>query len=267
MTVEIRQSYLVCATPRSGSTLLCEMLRGTGCAGRPREHFEILRHSGLPRQPREYFDDFEDLEVIERLAPIKSATPPLADPIAWREQIRAEGVTGNGVWGGKLMWGHVEDLLVRARGLPGLADADLERALAALVGPPLLVFVTRADKVAQAVSLWRALQTQTWRAGHPGEDPSGAVDAAEYNFAAIDHLLARLSDDEDSWRAWFSRAGHRPLEVTYAELDRDPREPVGRVLRALGCEVPLPPPALSRQRDALSAAWVQRYLREREPVA
>ncbi|MGZ4261677.1 MAG: Stf0 family sulfotransferase, partial [Solirubrobacteraceae bacterium] len=39
------KAYLVCATPRSGSTLLCEMLRETGRAGVPLEHFEILRHS------------------------------------------------------------------------------------------------------------------------------------------------------------------------------------------------------------------------------
>src|SRR4029078_3909620 len=62
------KAYLVCATPRSGSTLLCEMLRETGRAGAPLEHFEILRHSSLPRQPREYFDDLDAPHVIERLA-------------------------------------------------------------------------------------------------------------------------------------------------------------------------------------------------------
>ncbi|MGZ4331338.1 MAG: Stf0 family sulfotransferase, partial [Solirubrobacteraceae bacterium] len=57
------KAYLVCATPRSGSTLLCEMLRETGRAGVPLEHFEILRHSSLPRQPREYFQDLDAPDV------------------------------------------------------------------------------------------------------------------------------------------------------------------------------------------------------------
>jgi LPS sulfotransferase NodH len=35
MTANLQLAYLVCATPRSGSTLLCEMLRETGQAGRP----------------------------------------------------------------------------------------------------------------------------------------------------------------------------------------------------------------------------------------
>ncbi|WP_425081109.1 Stf0 family sulfotransferase [Ruegeria arenilitoris] len=28
-------SYLICRTPRSGSTLLCQLLAATGCAGKP----------------------------------------------------------------------------------------------------------------------------------------------------------------------------------------------------------------------------------------
>ena len=49
------RSYLVCATPRSGSTLVCHALEETGVAGRPEEYFEALRHSGRPRRPEEYF--------------------------------------------------------------------------------------------------------------------------------------------------------------------------------------------------------------------
>ena len=42
-------SYLVCATQRSGSTLLCELLRATDVAGVPDEYFERLRQTGLLR--------------------------------------------------------------------------------------------------------------------------------------------------------------------------------------------------------------------------
>src|SRR5215213_7140144 len=102
-------SYLVCATPRSGSTLLCETLRATGVAGVP---LEAGRPSGEPAA-------------------------------AWRGRVVRRGLTANGVWGGKLMWGHVEDLLSRARALDGLAAADLQTALRALLGDVRFVFVTR----------------------------------------------------------------------------------------------------------------------------
>jgi LPS sulfotransferase NodH len=62
------QAYLVCATPRSGSSMLCEILRETGLAGHPLEHSEILRHSSLPRQPHEYFGDL-DLDGADELLP------------------------------------------------------------------------------------------------------------------------------------------------------------------------------------------------------
>ena len=56
-------SYLICATPRSGSTLLCAALDDTGIAGHPEEHFEVLLETGQRRQPRDYFQRSNDPEV------------------------------------------------------------------------------------------------------------------------------------------------------------------------------------------------------------
>ncbi len=62
-----QRSYLVCATPRSGSTLVCHALEETGVAGRPEEYFEALRHSGRPRRPEEYFLGVEDPTIRDHL--------------------------------------------------------------------------------------------------------------------------------------------------------------------------------------------------------
>src|SRR5919204_6001172 len=61
------RSYLICATPRSGSTLLCEALKSTGVAGVPDEYFEALRHSGRPRRPQEYFIGAHDRTILRHL--------------------------------------------------------------------------------------------------------------------------------------------------------------------------------------------------------
>ena len=268
------QAYLVCATPRSGSTLLCEMLLATGRAGRPLEHFEVLSHTSLPRQPREYFVGCTDSELLEVLAPLEPGTPNAESPEAWWAKIRAEGSSENGVWGGKLMWGHVDDLLGRVHRLAGLRDADLATALQALLGGPPLIYVTRQDRVSQAVSLWLAVQTQSWRADPiPSAQASHADNVrsplgARYRFAGIDHLVAGLEADDRAWREWFTRSGHRPLIITYEELDRAPQETVGRVLGELGLgDVEPPTPALHRQRDVRSAEWARRYRIERERAA
>jgi LPS sulfotransferase NodH len=41
------RAFLVCATPRSGSTLVCQALRKSGVAGVPDEYFEALLHAAL----------------------------------------------------------------------------------------------------------------------------------------------------------------------------------------------------------------------------
>lgn len=259
-------AYLVCATPRSGSTLLCEMLRATGVAGVPLEHFELLRHSGQPRQPREYFDGLADPAVPALLAPLDPGRPREEAPAAWRERVVREGMTPNGTWGGKLMWGHVEDLLSRARELDGLSGADLAEVLRALLGDVRLVLVTRADKVAQAVSLWRAVQTQRWSAA--ADAPRRPHDAV-YSFAAIDHLVAQLKAHDDAWRRWLAdHAARRPLELSYEQVGADPRAAVERVLRFAelpAAEVADPP--LRPQRDARSRAWAERYVSDKRAVA
>ncbi|MBV9714189.1 MAG: hypothetical protein JOZ64_02330, partial [Solirubrobacterales bacterium] len=120
---------------------------------------------------------------------------------------------------------------------------------------------------------WRAVQTQSWRAGdsdavgpESGETPEGAR-APAYSFAAIDHLVRQLQDHEDAWTDWFERSGIDALEVNYDELDATPRVAAARVLRALGLPTSdLPEPPLARQRDELSAGWAERYRREQVPA-
>lgn len=53
-------SYLICATPRSGSTLLCEAMQNSGIAGCPEEYFEDLVKTGHPHRPLEYFEGVDD---------------------------------------------------------------------------------------------------------------------------------------------------------------------------------------------------------------
>src|SRR3978361_1257601 len=98
---KVEKSLLVCATPRSGSTLLCALLDGTGVAGRPQEFFERLAHSGLPRQPREYFEGVDDPEVLALLAPTDPGARDSGDPIPGALEL---GTTPNGVFAAKLMW-------------------------------------------------------------------------------------------------------------------------------------------------------------------
>lgn len=263
-------SYLVCATPRSGSTLLCELLDQTGVAGHPEEYFEALRHSGVPRRPHEYFDPDRHANIIERLAfremPDGVARPanPLWNPSDYGRYLNwalDEGTTPNGVFGAKLMWGYLGDFATLLRSIEGMADLPLPALLTRAFPGLRYIQITREDKVRQAVSLWKAVQTQAWRQSDPRN--SAAVREPVFSFRAINFLVRLLTAHDASWDAYFLGLGQPPqLKVTYEELAADPGPVVHRVLEHLGIPAPDPlplgSPRISVQADELSEDWIRR---------
>jgi trehalose 2-sulfotransferase len=215
-----------------------------------------LEPTSLPRQPREYFCGVEDQKILDLLPPLQPGSPRVESPQQWWGRIVREGTGDNGVWGGKLMWAHTRDLLHRTCRLDGLADADLATTLRTLLRHPALIFMVREDKVGQAVSLWRAVQTQAWRG-------STVPDQAVYRFGGIDHLRRQLEADEAQWRAWLASNHLHHHEVRYSELAADPAVAVDGVLRFLGLPSAAPAqPPLERQADDRSARWAHRYVEE-----
>jgi trehalose 2-sulfotransferase len=252
------RTYFVCATPRSGSTLLCRSLATTGVAGRPEEYFERLRHSGLPREPREYFKGVDDASLLRLLPETRPGDSTGADPARDLRRCLAEGTTPNGVFAAKLMWGYFGDLLARLGTTP---DGPAVRALTERFGPLSWIHVTRADKVAQAVSLWRALQTRAWSASDAPE--SHPV----YHAGAIAHLRDQLIEQDAAWRGWFAAKAIEPLVVRYERLAADHAATLRDVLAHLGLEVErIPDPPMDRQGDERSDRWVARFNEEKELV-
>ena len=261
------RSYLVGATPRSGSTLLCDLLDQTGVAGHPEEYFEALRHSGLPRQPHEYFDRHRHANIVERLAfremPDRAPEPSeLWQPDTYDRYLEwalQEGTTPNGVFGAKLMWGYLGDFADLLRGIEGNARLPIPALLDRSFPDLRYVQITRRDKVRQAVSLWKAVQTQAWRAGAGGGERVEPV----FSFRAINFLVRQLTAHDASWDAYFLGLGARPLKVTYEELAEAPEPVIARVLEHLDNPVPddlrLDGPSLTVQADERSEEWIRRF--------
>ncbi|HZA12174.1 trehalose 2-sulfotransferase [Mycobacterium sp.] len=250
-------SYLVLASQRSGSTLLVESLRATGVAGEPQEFFQYLPRTSRAPQPREWFAGVEDESILRLLDPLDPGTPDLAPAEVWRDYVRTVGRTPNGVWGGKLMWNQTSLLMNRAKNLPDRSGDGLLAAIRDVLGShPVLVHVYRPDVVSQAVSFWRAVQTQVWR----GRSDPRRDARAEYHAGAIAHIITMLRDQEKGWRTWFDEENIDPIEVAYPVLWRNLTEVVGTVLEALGLDPGLAPaPAVERQADQRSDEWVERY--------
>lgn len=261
-------SYLVCATPRSGSTLLCHLLDQTGVAGHPEEYFEALRHSGIPRRPHEYFDPDRHANILKRLAfrEMPNAEPrpnPLWQPGTYDRYLDwaiKEGTTPNGVFGAKLMWGYLGDFAELLRGIEGMAGLPVPELLGRAFPGLRYIQITRQDKVRQAVSLWKAVQTQAWRQEADGERQMTAE--PQFSFRAINYLVRLLTAHDASWDAYFLGLGYEPLKVTYEELAEAPEPVVRRVLEHLGIPAPgdlsLAAPRLSIQADEVSEQWIRR---------
>jgi trehalose 2-sulfotransferase len=256
------RSYLVCASQRSGSTLLVESLRYTGIAGEPEEYFQYLPSTSRAPQPRQWFAGVDDPLILKLLAPLEPGTPTTETSDEWRTRIRSHGRTGNGVWGGKLMWNQTPLVTEHAAGLTGRSGTGLRSALFDVLGEePLFIKVNREDVVPQAVSFWRAVQTQVWR----GKAPQALDDAAEYNADGIAHLVTILRNQEKGWREWFAEEDISPIEVTYRELARETTKVVAGILIELGLDpASAPPPVLERQANSRSNEWVQRYREDAE---
>jgi trehalose 2-sulfotransferase len=236
-------AYLVCATERSGSTLLCELLAATGVAGRPEEYFESLSATGRARQPREYFPADADPEILALLAPLQAPLPA----VRWEARLadaRRRGTTPNGVFGAKMMWAYLPDFL---------AHGNPEQQL----GPLRWLHVERRDTLAQAISLWRAVQTAQWRA----EDRDSEVEPV-FHAGAIAHLKRRQEAHAAAWRTWFAERGIEPMEIVYEEFAQESETTICRVLEHIGVPsegVRVPSPPLRRQADARSQEWVDRF--------
>lgn len=268
--------YLVCATPRTGSTLLCEALISTGLGGHPREYFEALRHSGLPRRPREYFTGLDNAEILDLLGDY-STLDTLARRFAngeeyarYLDQVFEEGTTPNGVFAAKVMWGYLYDFVGNLREIEAYRDMPVPELLATVFPDLRYIYVTRRDKVRQAVSLWKAIQNAVW-----GQQDGASAPQTDrklvFHFEAIDHLLRTNADHEEAWRRYFTENDIQPFHVIYEDLTTSYERTALEILQYLHIDIPervlIKERRMKKQADALSEEWVQRYHAHEVPVS
>ena len=268
--IQPARAYIVCSTQRSGSTFLCQLLASTGVAGIPQEYFEARAETGAPPHPGYFLAGLPRTGAGIRDDPRPTDAPVYSDLRSvdgWRAHLERTfqvGTTDNGVFAAKLMWNQLPDLEQHAAALPEYADVTGADLLERLFGHPRYVWMRRRDKVRQAISMWRALQTRTWRLEHPTANGDGPRLA--YSFGGIEHLRRRLSADDQAWGRYFLNSPIEPLELFYEDdVSPDPAGAVARVLAHIGVEVPAdwnPGARMLQQSDGLNEAWHSAYHRD-----
>ena len=243
------QSYVICSTPRSGSTLLCKLLAATGKSGDPESHFHSSSVS-------DWLIDF-DLDP--------------KDPAAERDVLSAifdaarERGTGNtGIFGLRLQRKSFSFLIQQMSILHPGFSTDLERFQAAF-GDTLFIYVSRTNKLEQAISLVTATQTGLWHMAPDGVELERLSEPKEpvYDANEIASQLAELTTLDKEWEDWFIGEKLDPLRIAYDELSDDPVAMLIRILDRLDLDRGLATgirPAVAKLADATSRRWMERFL-------
>jgi hypothetical protein len=236
----ISLSYLICSTMRSGSTLLTDGLIETGVAGRPLEFFDKQHHG-------------QWINVLQSTSD--------ADFFA---KVLKYGTSGNGVFGAKVHWVQIKNM-AKIIDRPDAFLPDGTHDYLKDVFPNLhYIHLYREDTVRQAVSLFKAINTQKWW-DREGEPLSGTYELSPdaFNFAEIDALVHEMANREQKWWRYFKQRSIEPFTIKYEHFEDNYESTILQVLDYLKLEPPagfkLSPPKLKKQADLLSEEWVRKY--------
>lgn len=217
----VANSYVVFSTPRCGSSLLCEALCNTGLAGVPTEYFDENTRIELCRQWQiESWDDY-----IKELFKRKTGS--------------------NAVFGFKAHFHQYEIAF----------GTDLI--------PPIFpnlkfIWLTRQDKVRQAVSYAKAIQTNQWSSLFESTN-----DAPKFDYQQIKQLHRQTENEEDRLVAFAQTHAIEPLKLIYEQIVEAPFDAARQCLDYLGIALPADQPlealTLTRQSDNVTEAWVEQY--------
>ena len=228
----LRKSFIVASAQRCGSTFLCNLLWQTGVLGAPAAYFQYRK--------RPTAKTLRDM-MMERL---KASSPDdyLAKLLACR-------TSTNGIFGVKV---HFHDFEAMLRQTPDILDR---------LAPATFIYVERTDKLAQAVSLAMALQTDAWTSLK-----KSAARTVRYDRDLITKCLEQNEQQELSWQTWFEENDVEPWRVTYEDLTVDSAAVVRRVVELLDAQNDEPDavlvPKIEKQGDETNSEWITRFRQE-----
>lgn len=241
-------NYLICATPRTGSTLLCQYLSSTEVAGRPHSYFRKQDMASWAKGWR----------ILKENGSYDFAEYLIA--------ARAAASTENGVIAIRVMWESLKEIVGELAILyPNCLHRDMT-LLEEAFGRLRFIYLCRNDIVAQAISLYRAEQTGYWHTVE-GQKPE---QHPAFDFDAIQSRVQILRQQDESWQSWFQTISVEPMIVKYEELSADPVGSVQKVLGFLGVDLPhyrRLEAVNQRLADDLTNSWIEEYTRQSQQYA
>lgn len=245
------QSYVICTSPRSGSTLLCQLLAATGKTGNPNSHFHEPSISEWLEDYNLSADQFDTTK--EMLKAIFDAA-------------RARGTNQTGMFGLRLQRRSFNFFVQQMDILYPNLSSDFQRFQTAF-GKTLFIHLTRTNKLEQSISFVKAEQTGLWHKAQDGTELErlSAHQEPVYDTIQISQQLSQLTTYDEEWKDWFQKESITPLRITYDELEEDPIGVLGKIVNELGLDQKIVQgikPTVAKLADTTSQIWADRFLSE-----
>jgi LPS sulfotransferase NodH len=233
--VALRATYMLATIPRSGSTLCAIKLWQSGQLGAPMEYlnFRIMGR------------------FLSRLGYDAGAGGyPSADQISsYWGKVSDLRTSPNGVFGYKMF---MSNFLEISRKYPHF----LQR-----ITPSFVIFLTRRDTLAQALSYSRAIRSKAWFAGVPN------AQVPSYDYHHIARCMTMIEDQQRFWEQLFLRTGVTPLRISYEDLVAPGSRTVQALLTRMGlpydANATLDIPLIEKQADSVTDEWRERFQADR----
>jgi LPS sulfotransferase NodH len=155
------------------------------------------------------------------------------------------------------MAGYLGDFVSLLRTIPEYRGLDLADLFAAAFPNVRFVRIVRANKLRQAISLWKALQTDAWK-----QDQTGAEAEPSFHLEAIEHLIRQMAADDARWDALFEVLGVKPLTIVYERFTDRYETTTRLLLNDLAIRIPKGlefEQRLQRQTNGTNSEWARRY--------
>ncbi|MFO0991738.1 MAG: Stf0 family sulfotransferase [Hyphomicrobiales bacterium] len=249
-------SYIICGTPRTGSTLLCDLLASTRRAGAPDSFYG-----------RKFMPDWAAAWHL----PDPAAMSERDYAIAYLDAAIKAGKGGTAIFGLRLMRENLDELSALLDLIyPGLPSdkARFEKAF----GEILYIHLFRENKLDQAISYIKAQQTGLWHVAPDGTEIERLAPPQEprYDFARLKAEVEKLEAFDKAWHDSFAAQGITPLTTGYETLAADPATSLIRICEALGIDAPDPTdvrPGVAKLSDATSRDWMRRYYEDSATIS
>ena len=167
------------------------------------------------------------------------------------------------------MWGYFEKFINKVLQIPQFrARNPSPHAVLTELFPNLkYIWIMRRDKVRQAVSLWKGLQTLIWWKRTRDLTPKLAKEP-EYNFEAIDYFVQEIVFHEAAWQTYFTQYNLTPFTVIYEDFVPAYEETALRIMDWLKISYPenlvFGTRHLQKQADSVSEEWVEKYRADKQ---